>query len=190
MDKVRFPTVQVLSDPADCNPAYVLRHALNARAERIARNFAQQAIDGATGNGLRSAMLITLVSDGYVDLREALVDAVAAAPPYALPPVEFARYARAVACLCRPGVEQIAEGRDGAAQALLFETRAACLLRHPELACALHGPLALLVGCHSDAELLELAVLLNGQLVVRLVSEQLDAAVAKLLVDIVQRDGA
>lgn len=190
MDKVHFPAVQVLSDQADCNPAYVLRHALNARAERIARNFAQQAMDSGAIAAMRSAILITLTSDGYVDLREALIDAVAEARLAVLSPDGFARYARAVAGLCRPGVEQIAEGRPGEAQPLLFETEAACLLRHPGIAPSLYGPVALLVGCRSDDELLELAAVLNGQLVVRVVSEQADAVVAKRLVDIVQRDGA
>ncbi|WP_182915938.1 aldehyde dehydrogenase family protein [Massilia cavernae] len=186
--------IQVFLQEGDVNPVFILPYALNARAENIARKFAAQANDASGQLASRATVLFAVDCEGFVDMREALVDAICAATFGFLTPSAHADYMQSLTrFLVNGGVERIGEGEVAcgtwAAQAVVFETDAATLLAQPRLAAGMSGPVALLVRCATAEQLLEAAKELTGQAMVSIFADPEDADLDDLLCMIAGGEG-
>ncbi len=186
----------VIHGPAwSANPAFVLPHALNSRAENIAQRYIQQLSDAAGQARQRSALLVALDTDGYIDLREGLAEAILNTAPAPLNLAAHAAYQRGAArCMSNQDVERIAEGREASgrwgAQALLFETDAGALARHSGLMNDVMGPVALLVRCADAQQMLDAAACLHGQLAAAVHMDEADQELGERVLGAVERSAA
>lgn len=90
----RSEPIAVLLDLPCSNPIFVLPHALNARAEHLGQQLLRRFSPGAAHGVCRPAMVVAIQGDGYIDLRETIVDGLAAIPAYAQPHGELELDAR------------------------------------------------------------------------------------------------
>lgn len=174
-------------------PVFVLPGALNARAEEIGSRLVACLLGAAPGStALRPGAVLAVDSDGFVEMRESIIDAITAAPasPAPLPALRLAYLAQAGTLRQHPAVSLIAEGvqdgqlTDTTLQALFFETDGAAVLAAPALAAALAltgGPAALLVRCRDGDEYLRLAACLPPCAAVCLQVEDSDAGIGTRL---------
>lgn len=154
---------QAIDSAAGFCPVFVLPGALNARAEAIGAELVSHLLDAGPAQP-RPAAVMAIDGDGFVDMRESIIDAVTAASGRNEPQAALrqAYQDRTGALRRHADVSLIAEGvlADGRLQALFFETDAAAVLALPALAAAASaacGPAGLLVRCRDDDEYLQLA---------------------------------
>lgn len=154
---------QAIDSAAGFCPVFVLPGALNARAEAIGEQLVSHLL-AVRQPQPRPAAVMAIDGDGFVDMRESIIDAVTAAPGRIEPQATLrqAYLDRTGALRRHADVSLIAEGAlaDGQLQALFFETDAAAVLAVPALVAAASsacGPAGLLVRCRDDDEYLQLA---------------------------------
>lgn len=172
-------------------PVFVLPGALNARAEEIGDRLVAHLLGAAPGAAaLRPGAVLAIDGDGFVELRESIIDAITAAParPVSQAGLRQAYLAQAGLLRRHPAVNLIAEGApdtpDATLQALFFETDGAAVLAAPALAAATAlagGPAGLLVRCRDDDEYWQLAGSLPRCAAVCLLVEDSDAAMGARL---------
>lgn len=61
-------------------PVFILPHALNARAEHLGQQVLQQLGRSAAPGVFKPGIVVAIQGDGYIDLRETLVDGLQAMP--------------------------------------------------------------------------------------------------------------
>jgi len=198
----RSEPVPVLLDIASSNPVFILPHALNARAEHLGQQLLKQFSPCTAHSMFKPGIVVAIEGDGYIDLRETIIDGVLAMPPVALPGSGAQHgHAQSVARLLRErNVDLLAEGAgaegggaggtDGAggeARAVFVEAEASGLLTTPTLAEQHPGPSALLLRCACPEELLAVAALLGRQLVAGMQMADGDTALAARLMPQLER---
>ncbi|KQV79888.1 hypothetical protein ASD15_17935 [Massilia sp. Root351] len=192
----RSEPVPVLLDIASSNPVFILPHALNARAEHLGQQLLKQ-FSPCTAHGMfKPGIVVAIEGDGYIDLRETIIDGVLAMPPVALPCAGAQHgHAQSVARLLRErNVDLLAEsgaaaagGPASEARAVFVEAEASSLLTTPTLAERHPGPSALLLRCACPEELLAVAALLGRQLVAGMQMADGDTALAARLMPQLER---
>lgn len=167
----RAEPIPVLSEPGRCNPVFILPGALNAQAEHLGQQLVRQFAAAPAAH--RPAMILAPEGDGYVDLRETIIDAVAALPAIAMPDDDgwhCGHRQRVDWLLSAPRVTLLAEGAapDGQAmrgmvRAMFAETDGAHLPAPPLLDDACRSPAGLLVRCRDPQAILDTATRLGRQ---------------------------
>ena len=188
----RAAPVPVLLDIASSNPVFILPHALNARAEHLGQQLLKQFSPCTAHSMFKPGIVVAVEGDGYIDLRETMIDGVLAMPPVALPGAGAQHgHAETVQRLLRErSVDVLAEGAPvdaGEARALFVEAEASSLLTTPALADEHPGPSALLLRCACEEELLAVAALLGPQLVAGMQMADGDTALAARLMPQLER---
>ena len=153
----RSEPLTLLLDPLGGNPVFVLPHALNARAEHLGQQLLKQYASAAP-SVLKPGIVVAIRGDGYIDLRETIIDGLMAlrAPAQACDELEL----DAASLLATPELA-------GAAAAA--------------------GPAGMLVPCDDAAEMLAVAALLDWQHVAGLHMDQGDSALAARLMPQLER---
>ncbi|MHC5655248.1 aldehyde dehydrogenase (NADP(+)) [Stappia sp. ICDLI1TA098] len=186
----RAEPIPFFGELGSINPVFVLDGALAARGTDIASGWAQSlamgagqfctnpgllVIDAAAADNFVAAALATLAE---VPAQTMLTDGIATA---------FRNGADELSALA--GGSLCATRESGAREAVpvLLRTDAARFLAEPKLAEEVFGPLGLVVTVASDAERLELARGLKGQLTATLQMEAADNATAAALMPVLER---
>ncbi|KQW93727.1 hypothetical protein ASC94_14160 [Massilia sp. Root418] len=190
----RAEPVPVLLQTASSNPVFILPHALNARAEHLGQQLLKQFHPGTAHSMFKPGIVVAIEGDGYIDLRETIIDGVLAMPPLALASAGTgARHGHAgtVQRLLRERrVDLLAESAApdaDAARAVFVEAEASSLLSTPALGDEHPGPSALLLRCACPEELLAVAELLGPQLVAGMQMADGDTALAARLMPHLER---
>lgn len=157
--------IPVLAEPGSCNPVFILPGALNAQAEHLGQQLVRQFAAAPAAH--RPALVFAPDADGYVDLRETIIDAVAALPAIAMPDGAHSHLQRVDWLLSAPHVTLLAEGAPGRARGMarpvFAETDDASLPAAPLLDDACRSPAGLLVRCRDAHALLDAAARLGRQ---------------------------
>jgi NADP-dependent aldehyde dehydrogenase len=192
----RAEPIPVLLDIASSNPVFILPHALNARAEHLGQQLLKQFNPCTAHSMFKAGIVVAIEGDGYIDLRETIIDGVLAMPPVALPSAGARQgHAGTVERLLREhSAEVLAEGAAAeagggrrCARAVFVEAEASSLLATPALADEHPGPSGLLLRCACPEELLAVAALLGRQLVAGLQMADGDTALAARLMPQLER---
>jgi NADP-dependent aldehyde dehydrogenase len=167
----RAEPIPVLSEPGGCNPVFIFPGALNAQAEHLGLQLVGQFANAPAAH--RPALVFAPDADGYVDLRETIIDAVAALPAIAMPDDDGrhrGHLQRVDWLLSAPRVTLLAEGAAPAGRAtrgmvrpMFAETDDAHLPAPPLLDDACRSPAGLLVRCRDAHAMLEAAARLGRQ---------------------------
>lgn len=167
----RADPIPVLAEPGACNPVFILPGALNAQAEHLGQQLVRQFAEAPAAH--RPALVFAPDGDGYVDLRETIIDAVTALPPTALTQGDGRQHGhlqRVDRLLSAAGVSLLAEGAPAAGMAtggmvrpMFAETDDANLPELPLLDDACRSPAGLLVRCHGAHAMLAAAARLGRQ---------------------------
>lgn len=185
----RAEPIPVLAEPGGCNPVFILPGALNAQAEHLGQQLVHQFAAAPAAH--RPALVLAQEGDGYVDLRETIIDAVNALPALALPEGPHAHVQRAGWLLSAPRVTLLAEGAPAALRGMVRPMFAETDDRHmpepPLLDDACRSPAGLLVRCRDAQALLEAAARLGRQHAAVLHIGDNDMALAAKLLPRLQR---
>ncbi|WP_321883577.1 aldehyde dehydrogenase (NADP(+)) [Paraburkholderia bannensis] len=188
----REEPIPVYAEMSAINPVVLLPHALAARGEQIARQFAAALTLGA-GQFCTNPGLVLAVDGETLRAFEraasvALSDAVAQTM---LTPGIHANFCAGVERLAHaPHVERIASGAQGGAydaQAALFATGAQTFLASPALRDEVFGPASLIVRCQNLIELHEVLKSIEGQLTVSVHLEAADHDASRTLLPTLER---
>ncbi len=184
----RAQPIPVLAEPGDCNPVFILPGALNAQAEHLGQQLVRQFAAAPAVH--RPALVFAPGGDGYVDLRETLIDAVSALPPLAAPDGAHGHGRRADRLLSAPRVTLLAEGAQGdqgLARAMFAETDDGALPEPALLDGSCRSPVGLLVRCRDSQAMLDAAARLGRQHAAVLHLDAADRALAAPLLGRLQR---
>jgi 2,5-dioxopentanoate dehydrogenase len=161
----RAEPIPVLAEPGACNPVLILPGALNAQAEHLGQQLVRQFAAAPAAH--RPALVLAPDTDGYVDLRETIIDAVAALPAVAMPEGTRIHAQRVDWLLSAPRVALLAEGAPasarGLARPMFAETDDASLPPPPLLDEACRSPAGLLVRCRDAQAIVDTAARLGRQ---------------------------
>ncbi|WP_228893342.1 aldehyde dehydrogenase family protein [Pseudoduganella aquatica] len=193
----RSEPVPVLLETAGSNPVFILPHALNARAEHLGQQLLKHFSPCTGHRQFKPGMVVAIEGDGYIDLRETIIDGIQALPPVALAGGARQDHAGTVERLLRSGhVDLLAEGKGDdegearnlpLARAVFAEAEACSLLAAPVLAEDRPGPAGLLLRCACPDELMAVAARLGPQLVASLHMDSGDTALAARLMPQLER---
>ncbi len=164
----RQQPIPVYAEMGSVNPVFILPAALAARAETIAEGL-HVSVMLACGQFCTSpGLVLTADGAGYERLRARLKSLFGESNTATmLTPGIAEAYRHGIKTFAQyPGVHVLAQRDCSGSQggAALFETDAATLLAHPELAEENFGPSTVLVRAESAAQLIKLAEHLDGQL--------------------------
>jgi len=164
----RAEPIPVLAEPGGCNPVFILPGALNAQAEHLGQQLVRQFAAAPAAH--RPALVLAPEADGFVDLRETIIDAVAALPAIAMPDDAHGHLQRVDWLLSAPRVTMLAEGAvpagpvtRGMVRPMFAETDDAHLPAPPLLDDACRSPAGLLVRCRDAHAMLAVAARLGRQ---------------------------
>lgn len=184
--------IPVYAEMSSINPVYLLPAALAARAEAIAKGFADSVTLGAGQFCTNPGLVLGLAGadfDRFAQLAGAELTQRSAAAM--LTAGIHAAYEQGLATLAaQDDVRQLARGAaaDGChAVPALFATSATAFLSNPVLSAEVFGPLSLLVACANEAELLQVTEQLEGQLTATLQMDDADKALVRRLLPILER---
>lgn len=189
----RAEPISVLLEMPSSNPIFVLPAALNARAEHLGQQLLKQFHPCSARGVFKPSLVVAIDGDGYIDLRETIIDGISAMPPVPLPNRSaHDEHADTVdRLLGDKHVDLLAEGVDvrgqRAARAVFAEADAATLLATPMLAEERPGPAGLLVRCANAADMLNVAAQLGRQSVAGLHMAEGDTELATRLMPQLER---
>lgn len=186
--------IPVFAEMSSINPVFLLPAALATRSESIAAGLISSATLGVGQFCTKPGLVFALAGpafDAFAASAGSVVEK-AGAGTMLNAGIQQA-YAHGVGALCAaPGVQKLATGAPGSeanasAQPTLFRTSAKAMLNNPTLTDEVFGPAALLIGCESEAEMIEAAEHLEGQLTATLHVEAADHGIAKHLLTVLER---
>ena len=164
--------IPVYAEMGSINPVFLLHAALAERAEAIAQGFQASVTLGVGQFCTNPGLVVTPAGADTERFLAALTPLLAATPTGAmLTPSICEEYRAGIERFAAvPGVKQVARvavdqaSAGNIAGAALFRTTGANFLAHPHLMDEVFGPSSLIVEVASDAEALEVAKALEGQL--------------------------
>ncbi len=161
--------IPCFAEMGSVNPVFVLPGALRERAEEIGAGFAASMTLGAGQFCTKPGVLAAVRGEGLDRLLEACTSRLRASPaqPLLTPAIHDRYRAGCLRWSRHPALTALLPPGDaGGGRALpgLWKATARALGDDPELGEELFGPAALVVGCDSAAQMLELCASLHGQL--------------------------
>jgi len=179
--------IPVYAEMSSVNPVFILPHALRERWGAIATGL-HGAVTGGVGQFCTKPGLIFITAGKEADQFVAKLGALVAETP-SCPMLNEAIAANFASRRSRLGsmvtVKAVAEG--AGQQAGVFLTTARAWRKNGVLHEEVFGPAALVILCEDDAELVQSAEALEGQLTATLHAEAADAEVARALLPIFAR---
>jgi alpha-ketoglutaric semialdehyde dehydrogenase len=178
----RARPIPVFAEMGSINPVLLLPGALNARAEKIAAQYATSITLGAGQFCTNPGLLLGIDSPGLTLFKEVLGRAITAASSATmLTPAICKNYKeRALEMLAEKGVAALARSTEenieasNQAVALIAEVSAEAFLSNPKLKEEVFGPWSLLVVAKDETELAQLLDYIDGQLTLSVMAEDAD----------------
>ncbi len=183
--------IPVYAEMSSINPVFLLEGAL--ANDKLPQQFADSLTMGAGQFCTNPGLLIALASPALDKFLEGTVAALQAkGAATMLTPGIHQAYNSGVAKLgAVEGVTLLAQGQTTdnpcAAVAALYSTDAATFLAKPELEDEIFGPCSLLIRCHSESQLVDVAEHVEGQLTAAVHATGADIAIAKKLLPTLER---
>ena len=170
------------------NPCFLLPAAMAARGDQIAQGWAASLTMGA-GQFCTNPGVVIVPADRADAFAGAAAAALADAPAQGMLTDGIAQSFRdgvaAVAGAATPVTVAEASGRN--ARPAVFRATASAFLDNPDLAHEVFGPLGLIVAADGDAQMLDVARALDGQLTVTLQMDDGDTDLAARLMPVLER---
>lgn len=170
------------------NPCFLLPAAMAARGDQIAQGWAASLTMGA-GQFCTNPGVVIVPADRADAFAGAAAAALADAPAQGMLSDGIAQSFRdgvaAVAGGATPVTVAEASGRN--ARPAVFRATASAFLDNPDLAHEVFGPLGLIVAADGDAQMLDVARALDGQLTVTLQMDDGDTDLAARLMPVLER---
>jgi NADP-dependent aldehyde dehydrogenase len=184
--------ISVHAEMSSINPVFLLPHALEQRADDIAKGFVGSVSLGAGQFCTNPGLAPALEGHGLEKFIAAAVREMSGASPSTMLTPDIHRaYERGVTRLgASAGVSVLARGVSGEGyqgQSALFATEASTFLAQKQLHEEVFGASSLIVSCRSSEELVEIAEQLEGQLTVTVHLAEADVALARRLLPILER---
>lgn len=177
--------IPVYAEMSSINPLIIFPAALAARADAIARGFADSLALGAGQFCTNPGLVIGIEGPALDDFATAASSYLSqkAAATMLTPPI-WKAFSDGVSVLeSRPGLTRIGRGQtpssDNQAQAALFRTSADTFHHDHVLQNEVFGPSSIVVGCRNFAEIQSVIAMLEGQLTVSIHIEADDYALAR-----------
>ncbi len=189
----RHEPIPVYAEMSSVNPVFMLPHALAADNGELAQGFVDSLTMGAGQFCTNPGMVLAIAgadTDRFFAAAAAALQAKAGATM--LTPGIHQAYQGGVATLdALQGVSRLAAGQAGAgscaATAALYACDALTYMATPALEDEVFGPCSLLVRCHDQAEMLQVAQRLEGQLTATVHALPADQALAARLLPVLER---
>ncbi len=185
--------IPVFAEMSSTNPVFLLPEALRARADAIAKGLVASATLGVGQFCTKPGLVFALTGEPLENFASAAAMAVEASAASTMLNAGIQQaYAQGVRSLCTtPGVERLAVGAEASgttsAQPALFRVSARSFLDDAALSEEVFGPAAVVVECDSKEEMLAIAEQIDGQLTATLHLELGDHAMAKALLNVLER---
>jgi NADP-dependent aldehyde dehydrogenase len=180
--------IPMYAEMSSINPLIIFPAALSARADAIARGFADSLVLGAGQFCTNPGLVIGIEGPALDDFATAASSYLSqkVAATMLTPPISKA-FSNGVSVLeSRPGVTRLARGQtpssDNQAEAALFRTNAETLLDDHVLQGEVFGPSSIVVGCKNFADLQRVVTRLEGQLTASIHVEPDDYEQARQLI--------
>jgi 2,5-dioxopentanoate dehydrogenase len=183
--------IPVYAEMSSINPVFLLEGAV--AGEKLPQQFADSLTLGAGQFCTNPGLLIAIDSPALDKFVQGAVTALQAkGAATMLTPGIHQAYNSGVAKLGKvEGVTLLAQGQTTenpcSAVAALYSTDAATFLAKPELEDEIFGPCSLLIRCHSEAQLIDVAEHVEGQLTAAVHATGADIAIAKKLLPTLER---
>lgn len=188
----RKEPIPVFAEMSSVNPVYLLPGKLKDAAEETARLYAGSITLGVGQFCTNPGILVAVEGEGLDRFQQVLTEEIKKTAPGDMLNIGiFKNYVEKRAnALAQEGVEMTAvpEADPQLEQGLptIATTTAAIFLENPLLQKEVFGPYSLLVVCRSEAEMLEVARHMEGQLTSTLMATQEDLARNRYLIDVVK----
>ena len=188
----REEPIPVYAEMSSINPVFLLPDALHMPG-KLAQSFVDSLTLGAGQFCTNPGLLVAIDGPQLQRFAVNAADALAAkAVATMLTPGIHRAYVAGVDKLAAlPGVRLLAQGQISdapcGARAALYECDAQAFLATPELESEIFGPCSLLVRCRSEAELLQVAEHVEGQLTATVHATAADRALAARLLPTLER---
>ncbi|MBS7590400.1 aldehyde dehydrogenase (NADP(+)) [Ancylobacter defluvii] len=183
--------IPVYAEMSSINPVFLLPAALAARAEALGTGFIGSLTMGAGQFCTNPGLVIAIEGEGldrFLASAGAAVQAAQAATM--LTPGIAGAYARGVTALAQTGATEIARGGaeagPNACRPALFVTDAAAFLAEPALSHEVFGASSLVIRCRDEAEMVDVARAVEGQLTATLHLEAADHPLAAQLLPVLE----
>ncbi|UGQ45770.1 aldehyde dehydrogenase (NADP(+)) [Massilia endophytica] len=184
--------IPVYAEMSSINPVFMLEGALQSNA-RLPQAFADSLTLGAGQFCTNPGLLLAIDSpalDKFIEGAKAAIEA--KNPATMLTPGIHQAYTSGVAKLAAiEGVSLVAQGATTGmtcgAVAALYSTDAANFLAKPDLEGEIFGPCSLLIRCRNEAELVQVAEHVEGQLTAAVHATAADIATARKLLPTLER---
>ncbi|WP_287877914.1 aldehyde dehydrogenase (NADP(+)) [Aquitalea sp.] len=187
----RAEPIPVYAEMSSTNPVFLLPAALQARGEVLAQGFVGSLTQGAGQFCTNPGLLVALEGPALEAFVATAADLLQhSAAQTMLTPGIWAAYQDGVDSLSRHA-STVAKGvlptGPNQCQPQLLRVRAAEYLANPALQAEVFGAAALVVQCRDEAERLQLAEALEGQLTATLQLDDDDIALARRLLPVLER---
>ena len=183
--------IPVYAEMSSINPVFLLPAALQSRAEALGAGFVGSLTLGA-GQFCTNPGLVIAIEGAGLDrfLASAGAAVQAAQATTMLTPGIAGAYARGVTALAQAGATEIARGGaeagPNACRPALFVTEAAAFLAEPALSHEVFGASSLVIRCGDEAQMLDVARAVEGQLTATLHLEAGDHPLAAQLLPVLE----
>jgi alpha-ketoglutaric semialdehyde dehydrogenase len=189
----RHEPIPVYAEMSSINPVFALPGSLKAGGAALAQGFVDSLTMGVGQFCTNPGLVIGLISDDFATFTAAAATAlkVKGAGTMLTPGIHKA-YTGGIERLNGIGSvrllsQGVAEGAGCAAQAALYECDAAAYLSTPALEEEIFGPCSLIVRCKDEAEMLQVAKHVEGQLTATVLAVAADTAIAGKLLPVLER---
>ncbi len=185
--------IPVYAEMSSINPVFLFPGALASRGAAVGRSFVESLTQGVGQFCTNPGVVVAVQGEGLEAFVAAASQALGAAPAGTmLTPGIHAAYEHGVRQWAQSSaVQTVAQGTpsDSSCRATpaLFRTTAAEFMAHEALGEEVFGPASLLVVCKDEAERLQVAEQLEGQLTATLQIDEADYAAAKPLLRVLER---
>jgi alpha-ketoglutaric semialdehyde dehydrogenase len=185
--------IPVFAEMSSINPLFLLPAALEARGAAIATGLVGSATLGVGQFCTKPGLIFGIAGETFDAFTKAAGEAISAANAATMLNAgiqqAFAHGVGSVEAI--RGVTKLGSGGEAphpvAAQPVLFATTAESFRSNPKLAEEIFGPVALVIACKDDAEMVHLANQFEGQLTATMHLEAADHALAAKLLPVLER---
>lgn len=184
--------IPVFAEMSSINPLFLLPAALEARGAAIATGLVGSATLGVGQFCTKPGLIFGIAGETFDAFTKAAGEAISAANAATMlnAGIQQAFAHGVVSVEAISGVTRLGAGvrpASVAAQPVLFATTAESFSKNPKLGEEIFGPVALVISCKDDAEMVHLANQFEGQLTATMHLEAADHALAAKLLPVLER---
>jgi 2,5-dioxopentanoate dehydrogenase len=175
----REEPIPVFAEMGSLNPLFILPHALATRRDKIAQGLADSVVLGVGQFCTKPGFVAGIAGDGLETLAGQVGDLLSKKPAGSM-------LTEGISARFKKLIEERRSFISAEGGGIFLETDLSTFVREPELHEELFGPATLLVKCSSEADLIEFAKQLKGQLTATLHADEPDMELAGRLAEILR----